>query len=87
MVRKGVPFREAHHIAGNIVSYSETNSIAIEKIPLEVLKAKSKYFDQDVTNIWNYKNSVEQYTVVGGTSRKSVLEQITEIYKLLDSRT
>lgn len=76
LVRKGIPFREAHHISGEVVAFSEKVKIPINKLTLDDLKEISPCFDETVSSLWNYENSVEQYTVVGGTSRISVQEQI-----------
>jgi len=35
--------------------------------------------NESIMNLWNYENSVEQYNVVGGTSRQAVLEQIKHL--------
>lgn len=76
LVRKGIPFREAHHISGEVVALSENVKIPINKLTLEDLQEISPCFDETVSRLWNYENSVEQYTVVGGTSKISVQEQI-----------
>lgn len=39
----------------------------------------SNVFEDDITNIWNYGNSIDQYKALGGTSRISVLEQIQKL--------
>lgn len=38
LVRKGVPFREAHHIAGKVVSEAEKKEVNICDLTLEELK-------------------------------------------------
>ncbi|XP_058794145.1 argininosuccinate lyase [Phymastichus coffea] len=76
LVKKGVPFRNAHHIVGQIVSASETEKIPIEKIPLSQLQTFSPFFDENVAEIWNFENSVEQYETYGGTSFAAVQQQI-----------
>ncbi|KAI0184596.1 L-Aspartase-like protein, partial [Xylaria flabelliformis] len=39
LVRKGVPFREIHHISGQVVAKSEELGVPMDKLPLEQLKA------------------------------------------------
>ncbi|XP_058452324.1 argininosuccinate lyase [Malaya genurostris] len=85
LVRKGIPFREAHHISGEVVAYSEGVKIPINKLTLEDLREVSPIFDETVSELWNYENSVEQYTVVGGTSKISVQEQIKLLKEFLSS--
>lgn len=83
LVRKGIPFREAHHISGEVVAFSEKVKIPINKLTLEDLQDISPHFDETVNRLWNYENSVEQYTVVGGTSKISVEEQINVLKEFL----
>lgn len=82
-MRKGIPFREAHHISGEVVAFSENVKIPINKLSLEDLKEISPCFDETISGLWNYENSVEQYTVVGGTSKISVQEQINLLSNFL----
>ncbi|VEN51441.1 unnamed protein product [Callosobruchus maculatus] len=79
LVRKGVPFRDAHGLAGKVVAAAEQKSVDIDHLELKDLKLISPHFDADVKKIWDYDNSVEQYQAIGGTSKKSVLEQIHEL--------
>ncbi|XP_044732277.1 argininosuccinate lyase [Chrysoperla carnea] len=76
LVRKGVAFREAHHLAGQVVSLSEEKHISMPELTINDYKTISDIFESDIFNIWNYENSVEQYKVIGGTSKQSVIRQI-----------
>ena len=76
LVRKGVPFRQTHHIAGAAVALAESEGIALTDLSLAALRALHPAFDEDVTEIWSYERSVEQRDVRGGSSRRAVLEQI-----------
>ncbi|KRT84166.1 hypothetical protein AMK59_1364 [Oryctes borbonicus] len=83
LVHKGVPFRLAHHDAGKVVAEAEKRNILISELPLEVLQSISKHFKEDITEIWNYENSIEQYQTMGGTSRSNVMTQIDLLKKWL----
>ncbi|XP_031788000.1 argininosuccinate lyase isoform X2 [Nasonia vitripennis] len=76
LVRKGIPFRNAHHIVGQIICATETEKIPIKEFPVSKLKNFSPVFDEDVKNIWNFESSVEQYKTCGGTSLAAVQQQI-----------
>ena len=76
LVRKGVPFRETHHVAGAAVGLAESKGIALIDLPLAALRALHPAFDEDVAAIWSYERSVEQRDVRGGSSRRAVREQI-----------
>jgi argininosuccinate lyase len=79
LVRKGVPFRQTHHIAGAIVRKAEEAGVAISALPLTDLKVISPLFEDDVAQVFDFERSVEQRSTLGGTSRSSVLEQIAKI--------
>ncbi|XP_019866389.2 argininosuccinate lyase [Aethina tumida] len=83
LVRKGVPFREAHHIAGKVVSEAEKKEVNICDLTLEELKEISSHFSVDIGKVWNYENSIEQYQAIGGTAKQSVLRQLDELYDWL----
>ncbi|KAJ4439464.1 hypothetical protein ANN_07588 [Periplaneta americana] len=76
LVRKGVAFREAHHLTGEVVALAERQNVEISSLTLQELKTISEKFEEDVLKVWDYKCSVEQYQVVGGTSTSSVMHQI-----------
>lgn len=76
LVRKGIPFRDAHHAASKVVDYSTQHRIEINKLPLSVMKSICSKFSDDVHDIWSFEKSVEQYQAAGGTSMKSVKDQI-----------
>ncbi|KAH9904669.1 L-Aspartase-like protein [Xylariomycetidae sp. FL2044] len=84
LVRKGCPFREAHHIAGRVVALSENQEISMDKLSLEQLQAIDSRFTADIVEAFEYESSVEAKAAKGGTSRSSVLEQIQELKALLD---
>ncbi|XP_071093772.1 argininosuccinate lyase-like [Haliotis cracherodii] len=85
LVRKGVPFREAHSLAGGCVALAERKGCVMEKLLLEDLKTVSPLFESDVANVWNYENSVDQYTAYGGTAKSSVEKQISNLETWLRS--
>ncbi|XP_078598355.1 argininosuccinate lyase-like [Branchiostoma floridae x Branchiostoma japonicum] len=76
LVRKGIPFREAHGMSGAAVHLAETKKCQLSDLKLEDLQTISPKFEADVEKLWNYENSVEQYTASGGTSGASVMHQI-----------
>jgi len=83
LVRKGVPFREGHGLAGCCVQLAEKKGVLLTELTADDLKTVSPLFEKDVEKIWNYENSVDQYTSTGGTSRVAVLKQIEELRKWL----
>ncbi|CAD7000542.1 unnamed protein product [Ceratitis capitata] len=76
LVRKGVPFRQAHHYIGEVVAYAEKAGLELTEIPLGELQKICKHFDVDIVQVADYAINVEKYDVPGGTAPKSVKEQV-----------
>jgi argininosuccinate lyase len=76
LVRKGVPFRETHHISGECVSLAEETNRKLWDLSLKDLQNIHEAFDEDVKNVWSMEASVETRNTSGGTSKSAVLEQI-----------
>jgi argininosuccinate lyase len=85
LVRKGVPFRETHHISGACVRLSEEQKVSIDTLTLEQLQAIDARFEADVMEVWNYEVSVERKSSIGGTAKASVMEQIEKIETFANS--
>jgi argininosuccinate lyase len=85
LVRKGVPFRETHHISGACVRLAEEQNVSIDTLTLEQLKAIDERFDEDVMQVWDYEASVERKSSIGGTCKKSVLKQIDDMAAFANS--
>ncbi len=76
LVRKGVPFREAHHIVGQIVSYLVNQNRELESITLEELKQFSELFNEDSLKILSPYYVADARNSYGGTAKNRILEQI-----------
>jgi argininosuccinate lyase len=76
LVRKGVPFRETHHISGRCVALSEETGTPMNELSYEQLKKVDSRFEKDIAETFDYEKSVEMRSAKGGTSKQSVLEQI-----------
>ncbi len=83
LVRKGMPFREAHHAVGKAVKLSETLCRDLKDIPMEKWKEISPLFDQDVYDVFSIENAVDARCAWGGTARFRVMEQIRFAEKVL----
>jgi argininosuccinate lyase len=83
LVRKGMPFREAHHKVGQVVRWAETQGIALSELSLEEYKKIAPEFSPDVKDIFDFAKSVAAREIVGGTGPKAVREQIAKARKML----
>ena len=79
VTKKGVPFRKAYQITGQIVGYSVENNLTLEEIPLEKYKEYCLEFDGGLYEAINLKTCVEKRISEGGTGLKSVEKQIEDI--------
>jgi argininosuccinate lyase len=79
LVNKGIPFRETHSIAGQIVRVAIEKNIQMEKLPLEAYQALCPAFEADVYQVFDPMKSVEKRNAIGGTSLQSVINQIKKI--------
>lgn len=85
LVRQHVPFRQAHHYAGQIVSLSEQRGCPMSQLPLSEYQKVCPAFKADVVQKewWDMVRSIESRNVVGGTSRCSIERQLTELRAVL----
>ncbi len=83
LVRKGVPFREAHHIVGQIVKDEGRRMKDEGQLPLEVLRRFSPAFDESVAEVWDFRAAVNRRTAMGGTGGEAVRAQIQRAKEFL----
>jgi argininosuccinate lyase len=83
LVRKGVPFRETHHISGEAVRLAEDRSCSMADLTLDDFKKLHPAFDADVIKVWNFEQSIENRCTPGGTSRATVQAQIESLKAFL----
>ena len=76
LVRAGVPFRQSHHLVGQVVRRAEELGCALRDVPLTDLQAISPTFTADMAAVWDFERSVEQRSATGGTSRAAIQSQI-----------
>lgn len=75
----GLPFRETHHIAGNIVALAEKEKKPMDKLTIEQLQGVDSRFGHDALDVFDYERSVEMKSAIGGTSKSAVMEQIRSL--------
>ncbi|MEE0967815.1 MAG: argininosuccinate lyase, partial [Clostridia bacterium] len=76
LVKKGLPFRSAYKISGQIVAHCIEKSLVLEDLTLETYKCFSELFEDDLYGEIDLVNCVEKRISRGGTSVSSVEEQI-----------
>lgn len=83
LVEKGIPFRDAYKIVGNIVKYCIQNNITLEKLDIKKYKEFNDCFEEDIFNAVDLMNCVNKRDVIGGPSKRQVEFQIAKFEKWL----
>lgn len=81
LVKKGIPFRDAYKITGEIVRLCIENNLTLETLPIEKYKEFSSKFENDIFETINLETCVMQRKVEGGPAPESVKAQIKYIRK------
>ena len=83
LVKKGLPFRSAYKISGQLVALCIQNNTVLEELPLETYKEFSDLFDTDLYADIDLVTCVEKRISEGGTSTTSVKKQIAYVKQQL----
>ncbi len=86
LVRRGMPFREAHRVVGELVSEAGRRRLPLTELPGETLEEASTLFTQDDVRSLIPSASTGRRDVGGGTGRSAVLKQIEHARELLKER-
>lgn len=84
LVEKGLPFRDAYKVVGNIVKYCIENNTSFEKLDLDMYKQFHPVFEQDVYQAIDLINCVNKRNVIGGPAKEQVEMQIDLVQNELD---
>ena len=83
LVKKGMPFRSAYKISGQLVALCIRENTVLEELSLDVYKSYSPLFEQDLYPEIDLKTCVEKRISQGGTSVASVQAQIAYVKEIL----
>ena len=84
LVDRGVPFREAHAMAGKAVRAAAEVKLSLAEMPLEAYQAIGP-FEADVYQVFDPLKSIQKRNAIGGTSLQSVKNQIAKCRKNLQT--
>jgi argininosuccinate lyase len=73
LVKKGMPFREAHELVGKLVA---TTNVPLNQVPLAELKKLSPLFDADVAKVFDVRSSLASRRAIGAPSPENIASQI-----------
>ncbi|KPJ15048.1 Argininosuccinate lyase [Papilio machaon] len=85
LVRRGVPFRRAHHLVGAVLQRAAELAVDLREMPHEEYIAICPEFESkaDIEKLFSWEASVEQYISTGGTAKAAVKQQITQLKEWL----
>ncbi len=86
LVRKGVPFRQSHHLVGQAVQRAEALDVSLDELDLGTYQAISPAFGEDVYEVFDVERSVEARAAEGGTAPSAVRAQIKRARGMLGER-
>ncbi|WP_342000400.1 argininosuccinate lyase [Microbacterium sp. LWH7-1.2] len=79
LVKRGVPFRDAHEISGHLVRVCEENGLELHEVSDAQLAGVSGHLTPDVREVLSVEGSVASRTGAGGTAPVRVAEQRAEL--------
>jgi argininosuccinate lyase len=85
LVRKGLPFRQAHEIVGKIVRHALERGVSLESVPVDTLREFSPLIEADVREALSVDASLRARAVTGGTAPAAVARALAEARALLGS--
>jgi argininosuccinate lyase len=83
LVRRGMPFREAHRVVGELVKHAEARNLALSSLTQDDFDAVSTRFGPDVGKVLDFERSIKQREIAGGTGVDAVRSQIEAAKPLL----
>src|SRR5947209_514492 len=86
LVRKGIPFRQAHDIVGKVLREAEKQNVSWTSLPLETLKSISPAFGADVVNSLSVDAALASKKVRGGTAPERVADAIANLERRLNKK-
>ncbi len=82
---RGMPFREAHHVAGRAVAYAIEKGRELHELSLDELKNFSNLVGPDIYDALDVRQMIERRNIYGGTARECVLQAIESAAKELQT--
>ena len=83
LVRKGLPFRQAHEIVGRVVRHAVERTLGLEQIPLADLRRFSELIGSDVHQALTVEASLRARAVTGGTAPEAVRRALAQARELV----
>ena len=86
LVRKGMPFREAHHVVGAVVAFAEKNKKPLNNLTMKELRGIDKHFADDALEVFNLSLAMQRRKLTGSPGTNEVRRQLARWKKALNKR-
>ena len=83
LVRKGMPFRQAHHAVGAVVALAERSGKRLDQLTIRELQSADKTFGRDALGIFDLRKALEHRNLPGAPGTRQVRKQLSRWPKLL----
>jgi argininosuccinate lyase len=85
LVRKGIPFREGHHLVGQAVAKAEAGGVSLQELDLAEYQSIHRALGEDLYGVLNFRQAVAARDAEGGTAPEAVRVQIERARALLEA--
>jgi argininosuccinate lyase len=76
LVKKGMPFRQAHHVVGAVVALAEKTGKPLNQLMLVELQSIDKTFGRDALGVFNLQTAMAKRNLTGAPGTKEVAKQL-----------
>ena len=83
LVRKGVPFRKAHHAVGAAVALAEQKAKRLDALTVEELQSVDGCFSEDALEIFRLDKALDKRITAGGPAPSMVRKQLETWKRML----
>ncbi|MCX7838612.1 MAG: argininosuccinate lyase [Anaerolineae bacterium] len=84
LVRRGVPFREAHRLVGEAVKRAEACGVMLADLPLDEYQRIAPQFAADIKDVFDFARALASREIIGGTGPNAVRAQIAQAKQMLE---
>ncbi len=85
LVRKGLAFRQAHHVVGAAVALAEKKQVAFNKLTVADFKSLDPNFSNDVLDIFSLTEAMARRNVIGAPGTAEVRKQLARWQKVFNA--
>ncbi len=83
LVRKGMPFRQAHHVVGSVVALAEKSGKLLSQLSTAELQSVDPHFGRDARTVFDLKRAMSRRNIVGAPGTKELAKQLARWRTLL----